>query len=95
MLASWLPEHFEEQGKRLVLLADWIRRKCESESDGDLVRLLKCVAANQEEQGRFLLDAAKSKDELAWAKACRVLTDGISALRPTNTAPVNSGVPLR
>jgi len=37
MLANWLPEHFEEQGKTLVLLADLIRRKCESESDGDLV----------------------------------------------------------
>ncbi|MGA7400671.1 MAG: hypothetical protein WBW38_11660 [Candidatus Sulfotelmatobacter sp.] len=93
-LPNWLPEQFQEEGKRCLHFAEYIRRKCELEPN-DLDGILKCVAANQDEVGRFLLDAAKSKDARVWEKACRVLTDGVSALRPTNTGPVNSPVPLR
>lgn len=93
-LPSWLPQQFQEEGSRCIRLAEYIRGKCESEPS-ELAGILKCGAANQEEVGKFLLHAAMSTDERVWETACRVLTDGISALRPTNTGAVNCAPPLR
>jgi hypothetical protein len=93
-LPSWLPETFEEESKTCHGLAEYYREKSKSKPEFGQ-RLFIHAAENEDEKSAFLLAASKSSDEEVWKKACRVLTDGISALRPINTGPVNRGIPLR
>ncbi|MGB8783529.1 MAG: hypothetical protein WCD02_10460 [Terriglobales bacterium] len=80
-LPDWLPETFEEAGKNCKCVAEHFRNKCDLEPKPNDLSLLKYVADIEDEKGQFLLEASKSRDEAVWEKACRVLTDGISALR--------------
>src|ERR1035441_10255743 len=96
-LPGWLPETFEEEGNRCIRLSEHFRNKCPLEPKTDDERnirdLFHCAANNETEKGEFLLFASKSKDEEVWKKACQVLTDGVSALRPLTTGAANSGIP--